>query len=138
MVLAACHKVAETDDSDAVTSMLQREWDIYVRNSAFRKEEIDCPVDFENSRTIIESSLVPASGEAEDDGEFPDCLLTAVACLVDQNELSEDAAASLLASFAKGNELLRDVYDHFIEFGGVDDFIDMVRLLLYLISVLIS
>ena len=66
-----------------------------------------------------------------EDGDFSDVLLTAVACLVDQQELSEDAAAALLASWSgsgKRRQLLRDIYDHFIEFGGVDDFLDMVCL----------
>ena len=54
--------------------------------------------------------------------------MTAVACLVDNNDLSEDAAAGILASYAKGNQLLRDVYDHFIDFGDVYDFLDMVSL----------
>jgi len=71
---------------------------------------------------------------------FPDVLLTAVACLVDQQELSEDAAAALHASWSSGNRsshcqvgwrqwLLRDIYDHFIEFGGVDDFLDMLKVI---------
>ena len=71
----------------------------------------------EPSKSLVESSLCKASPEDEDNNkDFPDCLLTAVACLVDQEELTEDTAAAILASYAGGHSLLHDIYDHFICF----------------------
>jgi hypothetical protein len=139
MVLGACQKFVDTNDSDAVETMLLREYDIYCRNSDFRdvEEKPDDATTFTvaaepsstNKLQQLESSFVKASDVYEyEEGEFPDVLMTAVACLVDNNDLSEDAAAGILASYAKGNQLLRDVYDHFIDFGDVDDFLDMVSL----------
>lgn len=139
MVLGACQKFVDTNDSDAVETMLLREYDIYCRNSDFRdvEEKPDDATTFTvaaepsstNKLQQLESSFVKVSDVYEyEEGEFPDVLMTAVACLVDNNDLSEDAAAGILASYAKGNQLLRDVYDHFIDFGDVDDFLDMVSL----------
>ena len=142
MVLAGCRSFLDTNDSDTVEKMLLREWDIFCRNKAFRGEisdDVSVPyaVLVEPPSTVI--SLQPdidadaKTSDGYEGGDFPDVLLTAVACLVDQQELSEDAAAALLASWSgsgKRRQLLRDIYDHFIEFGGVDDFLDMVSLLL--------
>jgi len=118
--------------------MLLREWDIFCRNKAFREEisddaSVPYAVPAEPPSTVISLQADVVTDDKASvgysDGDFPDVLLTAVACLVDQQELSEDAAAAILASWSDGgNQLLRDIYDHFIEFGGVDDFLDMVRL----------
>ena len=117
MILAACKEMAETDDSQPVEVVLLREYDIFVRNAAFREEEATAEV---NAADVFE----------DEDGDYPDCLLTAVAMLVENDQLTEDAAAGLMASYAKATatgQLLRDAYDHFIEFGNTEDFIDMVR-----------
>jgi hypothetical protein len=57
---------------------------------------------------------------------FPTCLLTAVGSLVDEQEMSEDAAIQILVSFTEGDPLIVDIYDHFIEYGCVDTFLSMV------------
>jgi len=117
--------------------MLLREWDIFCRNKAFREEisddaSVPYAVPAEPPSTVISLQADVVTDDKASvgysDGDFPDVLLTAVACLVDQQELSEDAAAAILASWSDGgNQLLRDIYDHFIEFGGVDDFLDMLK-----------
>lgn len=135
LVLGACQKMVDTDKTEAVEEMLLREYGIYDSNKLFRAEMESGNISIQplksssSSNSVVESALCKASDDiAMDDGkDFPDCLLTAVACLVDQQELSEDAAAALLASYSQGNELVVDIYDHFIEFGGVDDFLSMVR-----------
>ena len=135
LVLGACQKMVDTDDTEAVEEMLLREYGIYDSNKLFRAEMESGNISIQplksssSSNSVVESALCKASDDiAMDDGkDFPDCLLTAVACLVDQQELSEDAAAALLASYSQGNELVVNIYDHFIEFGGVDDFLSMVR-----------
>eukprot|EP00579_Thalassiosira_antarctica_P012061 CAMPEP_0201925474 /NCGR_PEP_ID=MMETSP0903-20130614/14724_1 /ASSEMBLY_ACC=CAM_ASM_000552 /TAXON_ID=420261 /ORGANISM="Thalassiosira antarctica, Strain CCMP982" /LENGTH=738 /DNA_ID=CAMNT_0048463161 /DNA_START=55 /DNA_END=2269 /DNA_ORIENTATION=- len=127
----------DTNDSDKVEEMLLREWDIFCRNKAFREEisddaSVPYAVPAEPPSTVISLQADVVTDDKASvgysDGDFPDVLLTAVACLVDQQELSEDAAAAILASWSDGgNQLLRDIYDHFIEFGGVDDFLDMLK-----------
>mmetsp|Transcript_15228 Transcript_15228/g.33217 ORF Transcript_15228/g.33217 Transcript_15228/m.33217 type:complete len:309 (-) Transcript_15228:505-1431(-) len=131
MVLAACSRFLDTADSDTIEGMLLREWDIFCRNKAFKEGIFDAvPAaagrEMDGPNTALESSL--AKNFDIRGGEFPDVLLTAIAYLVDQQELAEYSAATLLASYAKGNRFLRDAYDHFIDFGGVDDFLDVVRL----------
>ena len=46
--------------------------------------------------------------------------------MVDEGELANDKAVALVASYLKGDQLLNEIYDHFIEFGDVDDFLMMV------------
>lgn len=134
MVLDACQKMVDTSESDPVEDMQFREYKIYDRNSTFREEQATIRAEqakykaIQDAAPVISSSseaaLCKASDDIVDDNkDFPDCLLTAVACLVDQNEISEDTAAVILASYSHGNSLVHDIYDHFIEFGGVDDFL---------------
>ena len=121
MILSACTEMVEADDSSPVEEVLLREYQIFLRNFAFRKE------DEAVREKLAEASLAKASDDVSEDGDYPDCLLTAVACLAEAGQLTEAEAASLISSYAKGNQLLKDCYDHFIEFGDTDDFFDMVR-----------
>lgn len=127
--------MVEAEDSEPVECMLRREFDIYTRNSAFCTDEEDSfffgvptTAEVEPSSSMFESTLVEATNDAkkDDEEEFPDILLTAVACLADNGDLEEDEGAALLASYSKGNVLLQDALDFFIEFGGVDDFLEIV------------
>lgn len=113
MVLSACEKFAETGDTEFVVEMLLREWNIYCRNNIFREEDVI-------------SSPEQVQQETHACAEVPNCLLTAVACLIDEDELANDEAVALVASYLQGDQLLHEVYDHFIEFGNVDDFLMMV------------
>jgi hypothetical protein len=113
MVLAACEKFVETGDTGFVSEMILREWNIYCRNNTVREE--DC---------ISSPKLVQQ--ETSECAEVPNCLLTAVACLVDEDEMANDEAVALIASYLQGDQLLHEVYGHFIEFGNVDDFLMMV------------
>lgn len=122
MVLAACQKFVDTDDSDAVEEMLLREYQIFCRNKTPPRSSEE----YTEGQVLAKESFSFAKvSDDKEDGTFPDCLLTAVACL--ENDIGEDAAATILASYANGNQLLHDIYDHFIEFGGVDDFLSMVN-----------
>jgi hypothetical protein len=122
MVLSACQKFAETNDCDVIVDMLFREWDIYCGNKAFLSEEKES-FRVDSDDTSLHPEL---SNPAEKVCDFPRCLLTAVGCLVEQEEMTEDAAAKILVSYAEGDHLVHDVYGHFIQFGGVDDFLRMV------------
>jgi hypothetical protein len=139
MVLSACQQFVETNDCDVIVDMLFREWDIYCGNKSFLSEEKESfddaasdqgpvPVLPESPNPSVESPLVKTFEITATEGNFPSCLLTGVGCLVDQNEISEDAAVKILMSYAEGDKFLHDIYDHFIEFGGVDNFLRMVSL----------
>ena len=114
MVLAACEKFVETGDTEFVVEVLLREWKIYCRNNPFREEDAICSPDV-------------MQYEPSTSNEVPDCLVTAVAALVDEGELANGEAVALVASYLEGNQLLHEIYDHFIEFGDVTDFLMMVR-----------
>ena len=139
MVLSACQQFVETNDCDVIVDMLLREWDIYCGNKSFLSEEKESfddaasdqgPVHVfpKSPNPSVESPLVKAFDITATEGNFPSCLLTGVGCLVDQHEMSEDDAVTILVSYAEGDKFLHDIYDHFIEFGGVDDFLRMVSL----------
>ncbi len=114
MVLAACEKFVHTGDTEFVAEVLLREWNIYCRNNTFIEEDaISSPEVMQYEPTVST--------------EVPDCLLTAVASLVDEGELANGEAVALIASYFEGNQLLQEIYDHFIEFGDVNDFLMMVR-----------
>lgn len=123
MILSACQKMAASDDSQYVEAALAREWDIYCRNKSLRDSVGVTGGEPLSSSSLVESTMIKASDNEDDSVEsksaFPECLLTAVACLTDQGELTEDAAAGILASYARGNSLIHDIYDHYVEFGGV-------------------
>lgn len=128
MVLAACQRFVDMDDSDPAEEMLCREWDIFCRNKASREEssgDVSSQFPTESTGYVLES---PA-GENFSNKQTPNILQTAVNCLEDQQELSEEKGLAILTSYAKGNQLLRDIYDHFMKFGDVDDFLNMVSCL---------
>ena len=47
-------------------------------------------------------------------------LQTACTMLIDRNEISEDSAATLVASYAKGGLLVSGVHDFYLESGNAD------------------
>ena len=133
MVLSACQKFAETNDCDVIVDMLFREWDIYCGNKAILSEEKE-NVCVDSDDTSFEGQIQTLPGlsnpsveaSLSTNGDFPRCLLTAAGCLVEQEDMTEDAEAKILVSYAEGDNLLHDVYDHVIQFGGVDDFLRIV------------
>lgn len=128
MVLAACNKFVDMGDGDPIEEMLRREWDIFCCNKSFQKEisgNISDQHPAESLETVSEPSYKSSDNCA---GEHsPNIIRTAMAYLVDSNDISEEKAATVITSFIKGNQLLRDICDHFINFGDVDDFLNMMR-----------
>jgi hypothetical protein len=102
-----------------------------MKRSSQRKKENIC-VDSDDTsfqgliQTLPELSNPSVEASLSTNGDFPRCLLTAAGCLVEQEDMTEDAEAKILVSYAEGDNLLHDVYDHVIQFGGVDDFLRIV------------
>ena len=65
--------------------------------------------------------------DTTNDDNFPTCLLSMLAVVVDQNEMSEDEAALILASYSRGTTIVHEIYDLFMKYGGVDDFLSQLR-----------
>ena len=128
MILFACQNFVETNDCDGIVDMLFREWDIYSSNRQAEEEKATVEIGHQPELSLLEADRTNADDNRPT--AFPTCLLTAVGSLVDEQEMSEDAATEILVSFTEGDKLLHDIYDHFIEFGCVDTFLSMVSSLI--------
>ncbi|EED95156.1 predicted protein [Thalassiosira pseudonana CCMP1335] len=135
-VLEACKEFVASNDSDVVEDMLLREFGIYCKN----RERLYKPFDeleeqFKEKNATAEvveypDALVKLASIGSDDTveeDIPDLLLTAVAALVDLEEMGEDSATAIVASYMKGNVLLRDIYDRFVEHGDTEEFLFMLK-----------
>jgi hypothetical protein len=120
VVIAACKEFIESNDSEVMETMIRREWEIYCKN----QEKF-----FETSAAESISEAGSASVGAAEYQEAPELLLTAVAALVDMGEMEEDNAAVLIASYMRGNYLLRDIFNHYVEHGNTDGFLAELNLL---------
>ena len=118
MVRAAAHNFVQTSDNSLMEEMLAREWEIYIRREELIEDaglieqvkEPCCEVAYPNLATL----------DTDKYREIPDTLLTACTILIDRNEMSEDSAATLVASYAKGGALVSGVHDYYIESGNTD------------------
>jgi hypothetical protein len=99
-------------------AMILREWEIYCKN---QEKFFQTPVEEELSGT--------ASIEDAEYQEAPDLLVTAVAALVEMGDVSEDNAAVLVASYMRGNYLLREIFDHYVEHGNEEGFLAELKLI---------
>lgn len=136
-VLEACKEFVASNDSDVVEDMLLREFGIYCKNrerlckpfdeleEQFKEKNATAEV-VEYPDVLVKLASIGSDDTVEED--IPDLLLTAVAALVDLEEMGEDSAAAIVASYMKGNVLLRDIYDRFVEHGDTEEFLFMVRL----------
>eukprot|EP00804_Cyclotella_cryptica_P011421 CCRYP_016373-RD/>CCRYP_016373-RD protein AED:0.41 eAED:0.41 QI:0/0.5/0/1/1/1/3/0/754 len=122
IILSACKDFVLTNDSKCVESMILREWNIYCHN----RDRFFVPTDmkdFDSTQETIDSGF-----DAKDQAEVPDLLLTAVAALVDLEEITEDEAAAIVALYMKGNVRLRDIYENFIKNGDTEDFLHQLKI----------
>jgi hypothetical protein len=120
VVIAACKEFIESNDSEVMVTMIRREWEIYCKN----QEKF-----FETSAADSTSESASPSVGAAEYQEAPELLLTAVAALVDMGEMEEEDAAVLIASYMRGNYLLRDIFNHYVEHGNTDGFLAELNLL---------
>ena len=60
-------------------------------------------------------------------GTGRECLLCMLAVVVDQNEMSDDEAALILAAYSQSITIVHDIYDLFMKYGEVDDFLSQLR-----------
>ena len=56
-------------------------------------------------------------------------LTTACSCLTELNDVTANEAAAILASYAKGNQVVADVYETYMQDGDTDTFLSMLRVI---------
>jgi hypothetical protein len=101
--------------------MILREWNIYCHN----RGRFCVPTDMNEFDSTEEGTI--AGFDTKNQTDVPDLLLTAVAALVDLGEMTEDAAATIVASFMKGNIQLRDIYENFMKVGETENFLKQLK-----------
>ena len=117
MVLNVCKEFIETDDNDVMERMITREWEIYQKN----RDRFYAPKDVPVAET--------SDADSHQYERVPDLLVTAVAALVDLDEMSEDTAAALVASTMRGNALVLKSYDTYMEKGDTDQFLKELKMI---------
>lgn len=120
VVLAACKDFIETDDNEVMEGMLLREYEIYCKNQ--ERFFMDGTAELDNAQVKALESV----GGDEPKLEAPDLLVTAVAALVDMG-LEESQGAVLVASYIRGNEVVRNVYENYIEHGDTEGFFQELK-----------
>jgi len=138
MVRAAAHNFVQTSDNSLMEEMLTREWEIYTTNSVREEELVEdaglikqvkepCYEVADHTTLAMLDAHKDSSTKSTNYREIPDTLLTACTLLIDRNEISEDSAATLVASYAKGGALVSGVQDYYIESGNTDGKSDLLQ-----------
>ena len=93
-------------------NMIEREWSIYCKNNQVvpKADTTSVAEDSEEElKTVVEhKGMVEVEGK---DKEIPEVLTTACSCLTELNDVTANEAAAILASYAKGNQVVADVYE---------------------------
>ena len=131
MILEACQTFLETDDSDVVEDMLFREYKIFCSNQQRRSIENEYYDAKKEDKNEKEDGHALTKFSPDLNFAFkpvcPEVFLTAVAALVDLEDICEESAVAIIASYQNGNILLREVYQNFIECGDAEEFLNMVN-----------
>ena len=108
LVLEACKDFVDSNDAEVMDNMIEREWSIYCKNNQVVPESDATSVAEEleeELKTVFEHK------DKVEDKEIPEVLTTACSCLAELNDVTANEAAAILASYAKGNQVVADVYE---------------------------
>jgi hypothetical protein len=114
LVLEACKDFVESNDAEVMETMINREWSIYCKNNK---------IDLKSDASIVAEEF------EESNKETPAVLSTAVKCLLELNDVTMNEAAAILTSYTKGNQVVADVYETYMNDGDTDTFLSMLRVL---------
>ena len=125
LVLAACHDFVKSNDADVMENMIKREWSIYCKNNkcTFKSDTATVP-EKEN-----EEEEEKPRAEAFKVKEIPEVLSTATNCLAELGDLTANESSAILASYSKGNNVVADVYETYMQDGDTDTFLSMLRVI---------
>ena len=129
LVLDGCKDFVKSNDADVMENMLDREWSIYCKNNhIYPKVETET----ETLAEGLEEEIDTMDHNAKEKGNItviPEVLTTATSCLVELNDINPSEAAAILASYSKGNQLVVDVYETYMQDGDTDTFLSMLRVI---------
>lgn len=129
LLLDACKDFVRSNDADVMEKMLGREWSIYCKNN-----HISPKVESE-TETLVEGleEEVDAMDQNATQNEnvtlIPEVLSTAITCLEELGDINPSEAAAILTSYSKGNQLVVDVYETYMQDGDTDTFLSMLRVI---------
>ena len=130
LILEACKDFVDSDDAEVMDKMIEREWSIYCKNNQIVLKADTTSVAEESEeelKTVVEhKGMVEVEGK---DKEIPEVLTTACSCLTELNDVTANEAAAILASYAKGNQVVADVYETYMQDGDTDTFLSMLRVI---------
>ncbi|KAK1734694.1 hypothetical protein QTG54_014567 [Skeletonema marinoi] len=130
LILEACKDFVDSNDAEVMDNMIEREWSIYCKNNQI-VPKADATSVAEESEEELET-VVEHKGKVEvkgKDKEIPEVLTTACSCLTELNDVTANEAAAILASYAKGNQVVADVYETYMQDGDTDTFLSMLRVI---------
>jgi len=120
LVLEACKDFVESNDAEVMETMIKREWSIYCKNNQIVTE---------SDASVVAEELEESNTVEYNDKEIPEVLSTACNCLVELNDVTMNEAVAILTSYAKGNQVVADVYETYMSDGDTDTFLSMLRVL---------
>ena len=121
LVLEACKDFVKSNDAEIMEDMIKREWSIYCTNNQIVLKSDVATVDEE-----LEEEPMAVENK---DKTIPEVLSTAATCLAEMNDVTSNEADAILASYAKGNQVVSDVYETYMQDGDTDTFLSMLRVL---------
>jgi len=128
LILEACKDFVDSNDAEVMDNMIEREWSIYCKNNQIVSKADTTSVAEELEEEL--KTVVEHKGMVEVEGkEIPEVLTTACSCLTELNDVTANEAAAILASYAKGNQVVADVYETYMQDGDTDTFLSMLRVI---------
>ena len=129
LVLEACKDFVDSNDAEVMSNMIEREWSIYCKNNQIVPKS-DATSVAEELDEELKEDVESVEPEAKDKNkDIPEVLTTACSCLAELNDVTANEAAAILSSYAKGNQVVSDVYETYMQDGDTDTFLSMLRVI---------
>ena len=129
LVLEACKDFVDSNDAEVMSNMFEREWSIYCKNNQIVPKS-DATSVAEELEEELKEDVVSVEHEAKDMiKDIPEVLTTACSCLAELNDVTANEAAAILSSYAKGNQVVSDVFETYMQDGDTDTFLSMLRVI---------
>ena len=134
LVLEACKDFVDSNDAEVMSNMIEREWSIYCKNNQIVPKSDAASVAEDYLEEELEEKLKEDVASVEPDAktknkDIPEVLTTACSCLAELNDVTANEAAAILSSYAKGNQVVSDVYETYMQDGDTDTFLSMLRVI---------
>lgn len=135
LVLEACKDFVVSDDANVMDKMIEREWSIYCKNNrVVLKSDIKSKAEDSGDTTEVEAEVevkqeLKTVEQKDNCKDIPEVLATACSCLAELKDVTPNEAAAILSSYSKGNQVVADVYETYMQDGDTDTFLSMLRVI---------